>query len=70
MALVLSLAASYFAPARVTLEGNSNPSAEEPRANCRETLEEARRLRIPTPRLKAAEAFFTGINLCETNDRS
>lgn len=70
MALVLSLAASYFAPARVTLEGNSDPSAEEPRANCRDALEEARRLQIPTPRLKAAEAFFAGTNLCEKNDRS
>jgi len=58
MALVLSLAASYFAPARVTLEGNSDPSAEEPRATCRDALEEARRLQVPTPRLEAAEAFF------------
>jgi 2-dehydropantoate 2-reductase len=59
MAVVLSLASAYFAPGRVSLEGNSDPNAEEPRAVCRDALAEARRLGIMTPRLAASETFFS-----------
>lgn len=44
--------------ARLSLEMHSDPEAEEPRAVCRDTLAEARRLGVATPRLEAAEPAF------------
>jgi 2-dehydropantoate 2-reductase len=44
--------------ARVSLTGHADPDAEEPRAVCRDTLAEARRLGISVPRLEAAEPLF------------
>lgn len=43
---------------RITFEAHSDPEAEEPRAICRDTLTEARRLGIAAPRLHAAEPHF------------
>ncbi|WP_116205818.1 ketopantoate reductase family protein [Amycolatopsis circi] len=44
--------------ARVSLAAHNDPDAEEPRAVCRDTLAEARRLGISAPRLEAAEPLF------------
>ncbi|MEV0830005.1 hypothetical protein [Nonomuraea rubra] len=49
---------AHFAPARVNFEAHSDPEAEEPREICRDTLAEARRLRVAVPRLEAAEPSF------------
>jgi 2-dehydropantoate 2-reductase len=43
---------------RRSLEAHCDPDAEEPRAVCRDTLAEARRLGIAVPRLEAAEPSF------------
>lgn len=55
---LLAVATRYFAPARVNFEAHSDPTAREPREICRDTLAEARRLGIKTPRLEAAERDF------------
>ncbi|WBB79553.1 hypothetical protein O7606_25960 [Micromonospora sp. WMMD882] len=47
-----------FPPMRVVTEAHANP--EELRAICRDTLAEARRVGVRTPRLEAAEPYFTG----------
>lgn len=47
-----------FPPARLSFQAHSDPDAEEPRAICRDTLAETRRLGIPAPRLAAAEPHF------------
>lgn len=44
--------------ARRSLEAHDDPTAEEPRAVCADTLDEARRLGVPAPRLEAAEPYF------------
>jgi 2-dehydropantoate 2-reductase len=49
---------AHFRPARVNFEAHSDPGAEEPRAICRDTLTEARRLGVAVPRLEAAEPSF------------
>ncbi|MFI6456254.1 ketopantoate reductase family protein [Streptosporangium amethystogenes] len=49
---------AHFAPARVNFEAHSDLEAEEPREICRDTLAEARRLRVAVPRLEAAEPSF------------
>lgn len=54
----LSWLIAHFRPARVNLEAQDNPEAEEPRAVCRDTLAEARRLGVAAPRLEAAEPYF------------
>ncbi|MEV4346428.1 2-dehydropantoate 2-reductase N-terminal domain-containing protein [Actinoplanes sp. NPDC049596] len=46
----------HFPPMRTVMEAHANP--EELRAVCRDTLAEARRLGVPTPRLEAAEPYF------------
>jgi 2-dehydropantoate 2-reductase len=43
-----------------SLQEHTDREAEEPRAVCRDTLTEARRLGITAPRLEAAEPFFAG----------
>ena len=48
----------HFPPARVNVEAHSDPQAEEPRAICRDTLAQARRLGVAVPRLEAAEPNF------------
>ncbi|MCV7228133.1 ketopantoate reductase family protein [Mycolicibacterium komossense] len=48
----------HVALARRSLEAHSDPAAEEPRAICRDTLTEARRLGVSVPRLAAAEPTF------------
>ncbi|MFD7309731.1 ketopantoate reductase family protein [Promicromonospora sp. NPDC059942] len=57
-ASVLAWLTAHVAPARLSLETHSDPGAEEPRAVCRDTLAEARRLGIAVPRLEAAEPSF------------
>jgi 2-dehydropantoate 2-reductase len=49
---------AHVALVRVNFEAHSDPDAEEPRAVCRDTLAEARRLGISVPRLEAAEPNF------------
>ena len=49
---------AHVAPVRGSFEAHSDPRAEEPRAVCRDTLAEARRLGVPVPRLEAAEPAF------------
>lgn len=44
--------------ARRSLEAHTAPDTEEPRAICRDTLTEARRLGVAAPRLEAAEPTF------------
>lgn len=46
----------HFPPVRTVMEAHANP--EEPRAVCRDTLAEARRLGVSVPRLEAAEPYF------------
>lgn len=41
-----------------SLRAHTDPTAEEPRAVCRDTLAEARRLGVPAPRLEAVEPRF------------
>jgi 2-dehydropantoate 2-reductase len=53
----LSWMFGHFPPMRRVMEAHANP--EELRAVCRDTLAEARRLNVPTPRLEAAEPHFT-----------
>jgi 2-dehydropantoate 2-reductase len=55
----LAWATTHIHAARQSLQAHTDPDAEEPRAVCRDTLAEARRLSIPVPRLEAAEPTFT-----------
>ncbi len=57
-ARALAWATSHIPPARRSLQVHSDSDAEEPRRVCRDTLAEARRLGVTTPRLQAAEAYF------------
>lgn len=50
---------AHVAPVRVNFAAHADPEAEEPRAICRDTLAEARRLGVAVPRLEAAEPSFT-----------
>lgn len=50
---------THFAPVRVNFEAHSDPEAQEPEEICRDTLAEARRLGIATPRLEATEPNFS-----------
>jgi 2-dehydropantoate 2-reductase len=49
---------TYFKPVRMSFAAHDDPAAEEPRAICRDTLAEARRLGVAVPRLAAAEPYF------------
>jgi 2-dehydropantoate 2-reductase len=49
---------AHFRPVRVNFEAHADPEAEEPRAICRDTLAEARRLGVAVPRLEAAKSSF------------
>ncbi|PRY36701.1 ketopantoate reductase family protein [Umezawaea tangerina] len=55
---VFAWALTHVALARATFANHADPEAEEPRAVCRDTLAEARRLGVPVPRLEAAEPGF------------
>ena len=57
-ARALSWVLTHIALARRGLEVHADPDAEEPRAICRDTLREARRLGVAVPRLEAAEPSF------------
>lgn len=61
--ILLAWATAHVPTARRSLEAHSDPDAEEPRAVCRDTLTEARRLGIPAPRLEAVETRFAGTTL-------
>ncbi|MFD4668851.1 ketopantoate reductase family protein [Lentzea sp. NPDC058450] len=58
VAPVFSWLVAHFAPARANFAAHADPTAEEPRAVCRDVLAEARRLGVPAPRLEAAERHF------------
>ncbi|SDP88195.1 ketopantoate reductase family protein [Lentzea jiangxiensis] len=58
VAPLLSWVITHFPAARVNFEAQSDPTAAEPREICRDTLAEARRWGVPTPRLEAAEPHF------------
>lgn len=55
-ALFMSVATARVPLARTSLEGHTDPNAEEPRSIVRDALREARQLGVPTPRLAAASA--------------
>lgn len=55
---VLAWLIARFAPIRANFAAHSDPEAGEPRAICRDTLAEARRLGVAVPRLEAAERYF------------
>ncbi|GAA4533617.1 2-dehydropantoate 2-reductase N-terminal domain-containing protein [Amycolatopsis samaneae] len=58
MAPALAWLTAHVPALRVSMQAHSDPGAEEPRAVCRDTLAEARRLCISVPRLEAAEPNF------------
>ena len=49
---------AHVRPVRANFAAHDDPAAEEPRAICRDTLAEARRLGVAVPRLEAAEPRF------------
>ncbi|GHH30295.1 ketopantoate reductase family protein [Lentzea cavernae] len=55
---LMALLTAHFEPARVNFAAHDDPSAEEPKAICRDALAEARRLGVVAPRLEAAEPSF------------
>jgi 2-dehydropantoate 2-reductase len=55
---MLAWLTAHVTPLRVNFEAQCDPDAEEPRAICRDTLAEARRLSIAVPRMEAAEPNF------------
>jgi 2-dehydropantoate 2-reductase len=57
-AAVMSWLISHVKAARTNLEAQSDPTAEEPRAICRDALADARRFGVPVPHLEAAEQYF------------
>ena len=57
-ASAMALATRHVALARASLEAHTDPQAEEPRAVCRDTLTEARRLGVAVPRLESMESAF------------
>jgi len=58
-ASALAWLTTHVALTRLSFEAHSDPEAEEPRAVCRDTMAEARRLGIAVPRLEAVEPSFT-----------
>ena len=56
VAPVLAWVFGHVPPVRRVMGAHANPA--EPRAVCRDTLAEARRLGVPVPRLEAAEPYF------------
>jgi 2-dehydropantoate 2-reductase len=57
-AVVMSWLISHVRAARTNLEAQSDPTAEEPRAICRDALADARQFGVPVPHLEAAEEYF------------
>ena len=60
-AAVMSWLISHVKAARTNLAAQSDPTAEEPRAICREALADARRFGVPVPHLEAAEEYFAAV---------
>jgi 2-dehydropantoate 2-reductase len=58
-ASALAWLTTHVALTRLSFEAHSDPEAEEPRAVCRDTMAEARRLGVAVPRLEAVEPSFT-----------
>ncbi|MCD2198197.1 ketopantoate reductase [Actinomycetospora endophytica] len=54
----LALVTATVPVLRRSFEAHADPAAEEPRAICRDVLDEARRRGVATPRLEAAEHLF------------
>ncbi len=52
---------AHVRPVRANFAAHADPDAEEPRAICRDTLAEARRLGVAVPRLEAAEPYFARV---------
>jgi 2-dehydropantoate 2-reductase len=57
-ATVMSWLISHVKAARTNVEAQADPTAEEPRAICRDALADARRFGVPVPHLEAAEEYF------------
>lgn len=57
-AAVMSWLITHVKAARTNMEAQSDPTAEEPRAICRDALADARRFGVPVPLLEAAEPYF------------
>lgn len=57
-AAAMAWATVHISAAGRSLQAHADPEAEEPRAVCRDTLAEARRLNIRVPRLEAEEPRF------------
>jgi 2-dehydropantoate 2-reductase len=57
-AAVVSWLISHVKAARTNLEAQSDPTAGEPRAICRDALADARKFGVPVPHLEAAEEYF------------
>jgi 2-dehydropantoate 2-reductase len=57
-AAVMSWVISHVKAARTNLEAQSDPTASEPRAICRDALADARRYGVAVPHLEAAEQYF------------
>lgn len=58
-AAVMSWLITHVKAARTNMAAQSDATAEEPRAICRDALADARRLGVPVPHLEAAEEYFT-----------
>jgi 2-dehydropantoate 2-reductase len=61
-AAVMSWLITHVRALRTNLEAQSDPTAEEPRAICRDALADARRFDVAVPHLEAAERYFTAGN--------
>jgi 2-dehydropantoate 2-reductase len=57
-AAVMSWLITHVKALRTNLEAQSDPSAAEPRAICRDALADARRFGVPVPHLEAAQQYF------------
>lgn len=55
---VMSWLITHVKAARTNMAAQADPTAEEPRAICRDALADARRFGVPVPRLEAAEPYF------------
>ena len=58
-AAAMSFLITHVKAARTNMAAQSDPTAEEPRAICRDALADARRYGVAVPQLEAAEQYFT-----------
>jgi 2-dehydropantoate 2-reductase len=68
-AAVMSWLITHVKAARTNLEAQSDSTASEPRAICRDALADARRFGVPVPHLEAAESYFVADEVhCRSGD--